>query len=286
MGSISPGNSATELLFAMSVSVKSAIVFLIRDAAFERIKSMIGGGMSGKVFEMSRDKKKISAVIFDIDGTLIDSNDAHARAFVAAFKKFGKTVSFVKLKWLIGMGADKILPVFLSAKEIADFGEELTEYRKEIFLREFFPGLKTFPQMRALFEKMKKDEMRIALASSASEKELGEYKKLLKIEDLLDEKTSSDDAEESKPEPDIFLAALKKLKNVEKSQTLVVGDTPYDAKAAVKAGLKMIGVKSGGWSRRKLLDEGCFEVYESVGEINENYTKMRKHGIFDTSAAK
>jgi HAD superfamily hydrolase (TIGR01549 family) len=223
---------------------------------------------------MDKAGNRIKAVIFDIDGTLIDSNDAHAESFVTAFKKFDKIVPFVELKWLIGMGADKILEKYLTKTEIKDFGEDLTEYRKQIFLRDYLPELKSFPKMCQLLEKIKSDGKRIALASSASEEELKKYHELLKIDDLLDKETSSDDADESKPEPDIFLAALRKLKNVEKHEAIVIGDTPYDAEAAKKAKLKIIGVKSGGWSRERLLEKGCLEVYENIGEIFENYEKI------------
>jgi HAD superfamily hydrolase (TIGR01549 family) len=223
---------------------------------------------------MNKQGKPLQAVIFDIDGTLIDSNAAHAEAFVEAFKKFGKTVSFIELKWLIGMGADKILEKYLTETEIKKFGEDLTEYRKKIFLKDYFPKLKTFPKMRALMEKIDREGLRIALASSASDQELEKYHELLHIKDLLDEETSSDDAEESKPAPDIFQAALRKLKDVEKAEAIVVGDTPYDAEAARKAKLKIIGVRSGGWSREKLSEAGCFAVYENVGEIFEHYVNV------------
>jgi HAD superfamily hydrolase (TIGR01549 family) len=223
---------------------------------------------------MNNRENLIKAVIFDIDGTLLDSNDAHAESFVAAFKKFGKPVSFVELKWLIGMGADKILEKYLTEKEISEFGDALTEYRKRIFLRDYLPQIKTFPKLRALFRKLAADGKKLALASSASDEELEKYHKLLKIDDLLDKETSSDDAEESKPDPDIFLAALGKLKNIEKKAALVVGDTPYDAEAAGRAKLRIIGVKSGGWSRAKLLEKGCSEVYEDIGEIFENYVNI------------
>lgn len=216
----------------------------------------------------------IKAVIFDIDGTLIDSNDAHAESFVSAFKEFGKTVSFVELKWLIGMGADKILEKYLSKNEIGDFGDDLTEYRKRIFLRDYLPKLKTFPKLRALFEKLSGDGYKIALASSASDEELEKYHELLKIDDLLDKETSSDDAEESKPSPDIFQAALKKLKNVKVPEALIIGDTPYDAEAAVKAKIRIIGVKTGGWSEDKLFEKGCIAVYENISEILKNYKEI------------
>lgn len=213
----------------------------------------------------------IKAVIFDIDGTLIDSNAAHAESFVQAFKKFGKDAPFDELKCLIGMGADDILEKYLSRNEIEKFGEQLKEYRKKIFLAEFLPQLKTFPKMRDLLEKITSDDKQIALASSASEEELENYKEKLRISDLYEAETNADDADEAKPEPDIFQAALKKLKNVKKQEVIVVGDTPYDAVAARKAGLRIIGVTSGGWSPEKLLSEGCAAVYRDVAEIYNEY---------------
>ena len=216
----------------------------------------------------------IKAVIFDIDGTLIDSNAAHAESFARAFKKFGKAVPIKELKGLIGMGADDILEKYLSKNELEELGEDLKEYRKEIFLKEYLPEIKVFPKTREFFERLKADEKQTALASSAGEDELKEYKKLLNLNDLIGQETDADDAEEAKPEPDIFLAAYNKLKNVEKENVLVIGDTPYDAEAATKAELKIIGVESGGWTREKLIETGCAEVYRDIAEIFENYEKM------------
>ena len=213
----------------------------------------------------------IKAVIFDIDGTLIDSNAAHAESFVKAFNKFGKTAPFEELKCLIGMGADDILEKYLSKDEIEEFGEDLKEYRKKIFLQEFLPKVKIFPKLRELFEKIKSENKQIALASSASEEELEKYREKLQINGLYEEETNADDAAAAKPEPDIFQAALKKLKNVKKEEAIVIGDTPYDAIAAKKAGLQSIGVASGGWSREKLLNEGCAEVYRDISEIYSEY---------------
>lgn len=218
--------------------------------------------------------KNVKAVIFDIDGTLIDSNEAHAETFVKAFDKYGKTVRFEDVQCLIGMGADDILEKYLSDEEIEKFGEDLKEYRKNIYLKEYLPKLKTFPKLRELFEKIKSDGKKIALATSASEEELEKYHKKLNLSDLYEEETNADDAEEAKPEPDIFQAALKKLKNVNKHEAVVIGDTPYDATAARKAGLKIIGVTSGGWSREKLKNEGCVEVYADIGEIYGNYENL------------
>lgn len=216
----------------------------------------------------------IKAVIFDIDGTLIDSNGEHADSFAEIFKQYGKDVPSEELKCLIGMGADDILKKYLSEAEIEKFGEQIKEQRKKLFLEKYFPKLKTFPKLRPLFEKISGDGKQIALASSASEEELEKYKKLLNIDDLYEEETNADDAPKAKPEPDIFLAAFERLKNVEKSEILIVGDTPYDAEAAVKAEMKIIGVNSGGWTTEKLLESGCSKVYRDIEDILANYADI------------
>ena len=215
----------------------------------------------------------IKAFIFDIDGTLMDSNDAHAQSFVETFNKYGKDVSLDELKCLIGMGADDILKKYLNQKEFEKYGEEMKKFRSRLFLKKYLPDVKVFPKVRELFERIKRDGKQIVLASSAKSDELEKYLEKLKISDLIADETSSSDVEDSKPEPDIFQAAFKKLKNVKKEEVLVVGDTPYDAEAAAKAGLKIIGVTSGGWTIEKLLNEGCARVYQNISEIYQNYEK-------------
>src|SRR4028119_734957 len=146
----------------------------------------------------------IEAFIFDVDGTLIDSNDFHAEAWQKAFEKFGKNISFDKIRPHIGKGADTLLPEFLSEKEIEKFGDEIADLRSEIFKDEYLPRVKPFPQVRELFQRMKADGKKVALASSANEDEVEAYKKIADIEDLAEKTTSADDSEKSKPEPDIF----------------------------------------------------------------------------------
>lgn len=213
----------------------------------------------------------IKAVIFDVDGTLIDSVDYHAEAWQKAFKKFGKDIPFYELRRQIGKGGDTFLPVFLLQKEIKEFGKAVEEARGEIFKRQFLDKVKPFPKVRELFLKIKADGRRIVLASSANEEEVEAYKKIAQVGDLIEEETSTDDAKKSKPEPDIFLAALKKLKDVKASEAVVVGDTCYDAEAAVKARIKCVGVLSGGWTRGELLKTGCAEVYGDAADILKNY---------------
>jgi HAD superfamily hydrolase (TIGR01509 family) len=213
----------------------------------------------------------IEAVIFDIDGTLIDSNDYHAKAWVKAFEKYGKKIKFYEARRQVGKGGDQYLPEFLTQKEIRQFGKEVEKLRGEIFKRNYLRKIKPFPKVRELFEKLRNDNKQIVLASSAKADELEKFKKIARIEDLIEEETSSDDAEKSKPYPDIFQAALEKLGKINKKNVVVVGDTAYDAEAAGKIPLKTIGVLSGGWTASELVNTGCREIYSDVAALLENY---------------
>jgi HAD superfamily hydrolase (TIGR01549 family) len=209
----------------------------------------------------------LKAVIFDIDGTLIDSVDLHARAWQEALAHFGKQVEYERVRYQIGKGGDQLMPVFLSEEELERFGKELEEYRGELFKREYLSRVKGFPAVRELFERIEREGLRIALASSAKADELKTYKKIAHIEDLVEEETSSDDAEKSKPHPDIFEAALERLGDTEPSEAIVVGDTPYDAEAAGKAGIKTIGFLCGGFPEEDLRAAGCIRIYRDAADL-------------------
>ena len=218
----------------------------------------------------------IEAFIFDIDGTLIDSVDQHAEAWVKAFEKFGRKIKFYEARRQVGRGGDQFLPEFLLKKEIKEFGKDLEDERGVIFKRDFLPKIKPFPKVRELFEKIRADGKRIVLASSAKADELEVYKKIARIEDLIEDETSADDAEKSKPEPDIFEAALAKLGKISKKKVVVIGDTAYDAEAASKIELNTIGVLTGGWTGTELKSVGCSDVFRNVEKILENYDKIVK----------
>ena len=213
----------------------------------------------------------IEAVIFDVDGTLVDTVDMHAEAWQRAFKEFGKELEFQTVREQIGKGGDQLMPEFLTKEEITDFSEKLEKRRTEIFDNEYLPKTKPFPKVRELVKRIKKDGIKIVLASSATDEEVKFFKKVMNIADLLEAETTSDDAEESKPEPDIFEAALKKIGNPHASKCIVVGDTPYDAIAAGKINLRTIGVLSGGFPERSLTDAGCVEIYLDPADLLRRY---------------
>jgi HAD superfamily hydrolase (TIGR01549 family) len=213
----------------------------------------------------------IKAVIFDIDGTLVDSVDLHAQAWKEAFKHFGKDIPYEEVRHQIGKGGDQLMPVFFSKEELEEIGSEMEKYRGQLFKRDFLPKVRPFPQVRKLFQRILEDGLRIALASSAKEEELKEYKKIAQIEDLVEEETSADDADKSKPHPDIFEAALERLGDVKPGEAIVVGDTPYDAEAAGKIDLRTIGVLCGGFPEAELRAAGCIEIYQGPADLLARY---------------
>jgi len=215
----------------------------------------------------------LKAVIFDIDGTPLDSVDLHAASWQEALRHFGHEVPYEKVRAQIGKGGDLLMPALLPEEEVRRNGEEIEEYRKELFKREYLPRVKPFPRVRELFERIEADGLRIALASSAKKDELGHYKQIAGIGDLLEAETSSDDAEKSKPHPDIFEAALARLEGVAADEAIAVGDTPYDAEAAGKIGLRTIGVLCGGWPEEKLGEAGCIVIYRDPADLLRDYDR-------------
>lgn len=215
----------------------------------------------------------IKAVIFDIDGTLIDSVDLHAQAWQEAFKHFGRDIPYAQVRQQIGKGGDQLLPVFFTKAELAEFGEEMEEYRGDLFKRDYMPRVRSFPQVRELFARIKQDGKRIALGSSAKEEELKVYKEIARIADLVEEETSADDADKSKPHPDIFEATLARLGDVTPAEVIVIGDTPYDAEAAGKAELRTIGVLCGGFPEAQLRAAGCIAIYRDPADLLARYNE-------------
>ena len=212
----------------------------------------------------------VSALIFDVDGTLVDSVDLHARAWRDTFREFGKDIPFPEIRMQIGKGGDQLMPVFLSKSEFQEYGEQIANRRGEIFKKKYLSEVKGFPGVRKLFQKVLADRKRIAIASSAIGEELETYKKVAGIHDLIDAETSNaDDAERSKPYPHIFLAALGRLNDPSKEETLVIGDTPYDIQAAAKAGLRTVAVRCGGFPEDTLRD--AIAIYDDPADLLARY---------------
>lgn len=216
----------------------------------------------------------LKAVIFDVDGTLVDSNDLHVEAWREAFAHYGIGLTYDELHAQIGKGGDQLIPVFCSEQQVAKFGDDLDRLRGEMFVRDYLPQVRPFPKVRELFERLRADGLQIALATSAKQVELETHLKNLGVEDLVAEATSADDAEHSKPCPDIFEAALGKLDDVAAEEALVVGDTPYDAIAAAKAGVRTIGLLSGGFPEETLREAGAIALCVDIADLLERYDEL------------
>jgi HAD superfamily hydrolase (TIGR01549 family) len=200
------------------------------------------------------------ATIFDLDGTLLDSVDLHALAWHEAMAAFGHDITFEQARSQIGKGGDKLIPVFLSERQQAHHGRDLEEWRGKRFKANYLPLIRPFSAVPELLKRARDHGLKIAVATSAKQSELEEYLKIAKITELVEATISSDDVKESKPEPDVFNAVLRKL-NIPGKDAVAVGDTPYDAEAARKAGVPTIGFLSGGFEREELLKAGCAEIY-------------------------
>jgi HAD superfamily hydrolase (TIGR01549 family) len=211
-------------------------------------------------------KSGVSAVIFDIDGTLIDSVDLHARAWQEAFRHFGFAVSFQAVRDQIGKGGDELLPTFLTEEEIAKLGDEMKSWRGEHFKKNYLHGVVPFKESHELLARLKESGRKLAAGSSAKKDELDVYIGLLDAKELFDVVTSADDADKAKPHPDIFEAALNKLGELPQD-VVVVGDSPYDAEAASKAHIESVGFLCGGFPRDWLLQAGVAEIYEGPSDL-------------------
>ncbi len=211
----------------------------------------------------------LQAIIFDIDGTLIDSNDLHADCWVEAFAHFGKRVGRDVVRGQIGKGGDLLVPDLCNAREMQRFGEALKQYRSELYRTKYMPRVRPFPRVRELFEELHGRGIKLALASSSNPGEVEYTTQLLGVGELLEGSTSKRDAELSKPSPEIFRAALDQLGTAVET-TMTVGDTPYDVLASHRAALPIAAVLTGGFAREALAKaEWLFDgVEQLVGEID------------------
>ncbi len=219
----------------------------------------------------------LKAVIFDLDGTLVDSNELHVASWERAFRRYGRRFSMAQLRAQVGKGSDQYLPEFLSAEEIKRFGREVDEYRSELFAKEYLPRVQPFPKVRQLFERLKSDGKKIVLATSSKKMESRRYKRLLDVENLIDGETTADETKHSKPEPDVFEAALKKISGISNLEAIVVGDTRFDVEAAAKAGMKTIGVLCGGKTAEELRGAGAIAIYRDPADLLQNYDSSPLH---------
>lgn len=206
----------------------------------------------------------IRGVLLDIDGTLIDSNDAHARTWVETFAAFGYELPYQRVRRLIGMGGDHLLPEAIGVADDSPLGKRISGQRRQLFKRRELPQIAAFPGVRELLERMRAAGLRLVVASSAGGDELEPLLERSGVRDLIEASTSSGDAEQSKPDPDIVGAALGRI-GLPPEQVLMLGDTPYDIEAARRAGVGCVALRCGGWPDADL--HGALALYDDPRDL-------------------
>lgn len=210
----------------------------------------------------------VRGVILDIDGTLVSSNDAHAHAWVAAFARGGYDVPFHRVRPLIGMGGDKIIPEFTGLDPHEGAGKRISDRRREVFARDYLPVLRATPGAAALVRALAARGVRRVVASSAEESEIQPLLRIAGVEQLVEHSVSKDEAGSSKPDPDAVAAALHHL-GLPAGEVVMIGDTPYDIEAAAKLGVATIALRSGGFSEQDLAD--AIAVYDDPQDLVNAY---------------
>jgi len=212
---------------------------------------------------------RLLAVLLDVDGTLIDSNAQHTHAFVDAAAELGiPAPHFDRLRGLIGMGSDKLIPeAFGVAFESSD-GLALDEVKGRIFRDRYLSSVRPTPGAATLLRRLRDDGLRLVVATSAGREDLELLLDRAGVSDLIDGATSASDVEESKPEPDIVVAALR-LADVPPGSAIMLGDTPYDVEAAIRAGVGIVAVRTGGWDDASLA--GASAIYDDPADLMRDY---------------
>jgi HAD superfamily hydrolase (TIGR01509 family) len=215
--------------------------------------------------------RPVRAILFDVDGTLVDTNDLHAAAWRQAFLHFGHDIPLEAIRFQVGKGGDNLVPALLPGIG-ADEQAALEAFRGELYRHDYLPRAVPFPGVRPLFERLVADGVKIVLASSSSKAEIRFYLALLGCEDLVSAFTSKDDVESSKPCPDIFETALARLAPLRAEDVLVVGDSPWDVEAAARAGLRTLGFRCGGFDDPVLREAGACALYDGPEDLLTGYS--------------
>jgi len=208
--------------------------------------------------------KSLKAVLLDVDGTLVDSNDAHAQAWLEVFQRNGYPATFEWVRELIGKGGDKLIPEVTGLADGSHEARRLGKERSVLFAHEYLPQLQPFPKVEALLRRLRGLSLELVVASSANEDELRPLLEVCGALPFLQARTSSDDAKHSKPDPDIIQVALRKA-GCSPGEAVMLGDTPYDVQAASEAGVRAIALRCGGHPDSAL--SGALAIYDDVADL-------------------
>lgn len=201
----------------------------------------------------------MDAILLDLDGTLIHSNDEHALAWMQALRENGHEVAFASVRRRIGMGGDQLLPSLVNVEAGSALGQRISERQKEIFRAAYLPHLHAVEGAHALVERFRREGFTLAIATSAGREEAEASIAQTRLADLSLPLVTGDEAAASKPAPDILIRAMEKL-GARAEKTRLIGDTPYDLVSAQKAGIRFVAFTCGGWGRESFYDaEAAFD---------------------------
>ncbi|MBD8680069.1 HAD family hydrolase [Sphingomonas sp. CFBP 13720] len=212
----------------------------------------------------------IKAILCDLDGTLVDSNEQHITVWDEVFRAEGVTVNREAIHSQIGKGADMLVPALLPHTDAAVV-ERLANAHGVRFKERYLGRIRPFLGARDFLLTARDAGQVVVWASSASASDLNHYLDLLEARDLVSATTSADEVEHSKPAPDIFAAALAKVAPITPDQVIAIGDTPYDVIAAAQCGIATIALRSGGFSDEALRAAGAVGVYDDIAALHANY---------------
>jgi HAD superfamily hydrolase (TIGR01509 family) len=233
---------------------------------------------------MTSSSRRFTGVLLDIDGTLLDSNDAHAQSWVDIFRRHGYDIAFEQVRPLIGKGGDKLVPELTGLDSETGLGKQMSDERKALFKHHYLPGLRPTPGARALVQRLRDEGYRLVVATSASGDELQALLRQAEVDDLIEQATTSSDAENSKPDPDIIEAALRKGK-LRPESAIMLGDTPYDIEAASRAGVPTIVFRCGGWWSDQDL-AGALAIYDDPETLLREFERSPLGSAFTAATTR
>lgn len=210
-------------------------------------------------------------VILDLDGTLVNSNDAQAMAWMEAMREAGfRRASFERLRPLIGLPAPALLAQAVGVAAETDVGRMIIDRRRQIFARRYLPGVGPTVGARLLLEKMHRQGLRLILATTAGDDEAARLIKVAGVGPLLDDAVTGNDLSRSSNGGDVLRVALERCRS-DRANVVMVADTPFDVEAGRKARIRVVALRCGGWADSTL--EGAVAIFNNPGDLHDRYAR-------------
>lgn len=216
-------------------------------------------------------KQRPRAAIVDLDGTIVNSVDAHARAWVAAFRESGYDVSIDQVRSLLGMPGDQMLAYLLGVPATSDVARRILSTRAEIFRNRFLAKVTPFVGARTLLERMKRQELRITVVTDNDEREAAALLAAGRVADLIDEVVTPEDVQRYGPEGGDLVETAMRYAGSPRDGVILLGDTPFDVEAGRRAGATVVAFRCGGWGDAALV--GASAIYDDPRDLLANYNR-------------